>query len=54
MATLALTLLVFLAAMGGLALGLLSGRGPLKGSCGGIACLGRVDCAACPSRKEHE
>ncbi|MHB2264533.1 hypothetical protein [Aliihoeflea sp. PC F10.4] len=39
-------------AMTGLAVGVLSGRGAIKGSCGGIACQGA--CHACPNRKGKE
>jgi len=33
-----LTFLFFVLAVAGLAVGVLAGRGPLRGSCGGIAC----------------
>ncbi|MBY4893866.1 hypothetical protein KUL25_13930 [Rhodobacteraceae bacterium N5(2021)] len=36
----------------GLAIGVLAGRGPIKGSCGGISCGVPGGCAACPSRKD--
>ena len=49
MGTLILTLLVILLAVAGLAVGVLLGRAPLKGSCGGLACGGA--CAACPRKK---
>ena len=49
MATALLAILITGLAMGGLALGLLFGRAPLKGSCGGLACGGA--CQACPNRK---
>ncbi len=40
-----ITLGMFLLAMVGLAIGVLSGRGPLKGSCGGDAVL--RNCPVC-------
>ncbi|PTW99417.1 (Na+)-NQR maturation NqrM [Pararhodobacter aggregans] len=43
---------VVLLAAGGLALGLAFGRGPVKGSCGGMACLKDVACEGCPHRPE--
>ncbi len=49
-----LALGVFLLAAGGLALGLAFGRGPVKGSCGGMACLKDVACDGCPNRAAAE
>lgn len=49
MATLSLTFLILLLAILGLAVGVIFGRRPLKGSCGGLACAG-LDCATCPNR----
>jgi hypothetical protein len=49
MATLLLAIPLTAAAIAGLALGVLFGRPPLKGSCGGLGCGGA--CAACPRRK---
>lgn len=51
MSTFILSFLVFLLAMAGLALGLIFGRAPLRGSCGGLSCVKGADCAACPKRK---
>lgn len=45
-----LGIVVVLLAAGGLALGLAFGRGPVKGSCGGMACLKDVACEGCPHR----
>lgn len=39
-------------AMVGLASGLLVGRGPLKGSCGGVSCGDIGGCAACPRARK--
>lgn len=53
---LAATLLVFLLAAAGLSLGLLFGRGAVRGSCGGLSAIPGVErlcsCAEpCPRRK---
>ncbi len=32
----------------GMAIGTLTGRGPIKGSCGGLACGAGSGCAGCP------
>lgn len=45
-----LALAVFLLAGCGLAAGIFFGRGPVKGSCGGMSCLKDHDCEACPNR----
>lgn len=47
MATVVISLLVFLLVFAALAIGLLAGRGPIKGSCGGIAAMTREDCPIC-------
>lgn len=49
MATLILSFAIVLLAVGGLALGVMAGRRPLKGSCGGLACAG-LSCRTCPNR----
>nr|WP_255768912.1 (Na+)-NQR maturation NqrM [Maritalea mediterranea] len=36
-----------------MSLGLVFGRGPIKGSCGGLACIDKLDCKDCPHRN-HE
>lgn len=41
---------VTLLAAAGLAVGLMLGRGPVKSSCGGIACLPGPLCRDCPNR----
>ncbi|MBW6418579.1 MULTISPECIES: (Na+)-NQR maturation NqrM [Celeribacter] len=51
---LVLGLLIILFAVGGLALGSLFGRGPVKGSCGGMACLKDVACEGCPHKHAEE
>ena len=43
-----MVLVIFLLAVGGLALGLALGRGPLRGSCGGMSCMKDITCEGCP------
>lgn len=50
MATFLLTLLLTGLAVAGLAVGLLAGRKPIAGSCGGLACAG-LSCDTCPNRR---
>lgn len=47
-----MVLAIFLLAAGGLGLGLMLGRGPLRGSCGGMSCLKGIACEGCPNRKD--
>lgn len=51
MSTFLLTFSIFLLSGAGLALGVLFGRAPLKGSCGGIACVKSISCGACQAAK---
>ena len=46
-----LVLAIILIAVAGLGIGLVIGRGPLKGSCDGMACLENAACEGCPHRK---
>lgn len=46
--------LVFVLAAGGLGLGLVLGRGPLRGSCGGVDCVAGDACAACPRTRRTD
>lgn len=43
---------IVLLAVGGLALGLALGRGPIRGSCGGATCDAGGACAGCLRRNE--
>lgn len=52
MSTFLLAFAIILLAIGGLALGVLFGRPPLKGSCGGVSCLKGTDCGACRAARE--
>lgn len=51
MGTFILAFSIFLLSMTGLALGVLFGRTPIKGSCGGIACAKGISCGACQAGK---
>jgi hypothetical protein len=53
MATLLLSFAILLLAIAGLALGVMLGRRPLQGSCGGLACAG-LSCDTCPNRKTED
>ncbi len=50
MVTFILAFLILLLAIGGLALGVLAGRAPIKGSCGGLACIKGINCGVCKAR----
>ncbi|MEH6726647.1 MAG: (Na+)-NQR maturation NqrM [Hyphomicrobiales bacterium] len=50
MGTIIFAFSIVLLSMGGLALGVMAGRKPIKGSCGGLACLKGVDCSVCPNK----
>ncbi len=51
-----LTLGLMLLSIGGLAAGVLAGRPPIKGSCGGLSCIDGAECGVCrkQSRKGDE
>lgn len=47
MQTFILTLGLILLSAAGLAIGVLFGRAPIKGSCGGLACIEGARCGGC-------
>jgi hypothetical protein len=49
-----LTLALFLLAFGGLAVGVMAGRPPIKGSCGGLDCIRGIECGACTRKAGGE
>lgn len=55
METFILTFAILALAILGLAIGVILGRAPLKGSCGGLACQKGISCGVCKaqSAKEH-
>jgi len=54
METFILTFLIQVLAIAGLALGVIFGRAPVKGSCGGLACHKKISCGACKARTSVE
>lgn len=48
MTTFLLALALVAASIGALAVGVLAGRRPISGSCGGLACIPGADCGVCP------
>jgi len=53
MATFILTFGLIAAAFIALSVGVIVGRAPIKGSCGGLACVPNADCAACPNNHKQ-
>jgi hypothetical protein len=54
MAVFILSLCIIALALLGLALGLLIGRGPVQGSCGGLSCGKTLACEGCSRRTDME
>lgn len=54
MDTFVFTFAIFLLAVGGLAVGVIAGRAPIKGSCGGLNCIKGTRCGACGAAKQAE
>ncbi len=52
METFILTFIILILAIAGLAVGVIAGRAPIKGSCGGLAC--QKDCGACKASRSSE
>lgn len=52
METVFLGLIVILLSVAGLAAGLFFGRAPIKGSCGGLSCISKLECSVCPRRRD--
>lgn len=50
METFLLAFVMILLALGGLAIGVVFGRPPIKGSCGGLNCVKGADCGACKAK----
>jgi hypothetical protein len=54
MMTFIFTLAMILASVAGLATGVLLGRAPLRGSCGGVTCVTGATCSACKAHRNAE
>jgi hypothetical protein len=54
MMTFLLAFCLVLLAFAGLSLAVIFGRAPIKGSCGGLACIPGTDCAACPNHSSAD
>jgi hypothetical protein len=50
METIFLALVISGLSIAGLAVGVIAGRGPIKGSCGGLACQKGLNCGACKGK----
>lgn len=54
METVLFTFVILLISICGLALGVIAGRAPIKGSCGGLAYVKGIDCGACKAKLKRE
>ena len=54
METFLLTFIILAIAICGLAVGVIAGRPPIKGSCGGLACRKGFGCRGCAGRTAGE
>ena len=54
METFLLTFIILAIAICGLAVGVIAGRPPIKGSCGGLACRKGLGCRGCAGRTAGE
>jgi uncharacterized protein len=50
MALVGLTFLIIILAVAAMSLGAVAGRAPIKGSCGGLACIKSLACDGCAKR----
>lgn len=49
-----LTFTIIILSVVGLAIGILAGRSPIKGSCGGLNCIKGIDCGICKAKHKME
>jgi len=54
MQTIILAFIISLLAIVGLAVGAIAGRGPIKGSCGSLACDKRLSCGVCKAKTRKD
>ncbi len=54
METFILTFIILGLAIVGLAVGVIAGRSPIKGSCGGLACHKGIACGVCKAKSAKE
>ena len=54
METVILTFAIVILAIAGLAIGVMAGRAPIKGSCGGLTCLKGISCGACKAKRAED
>lgn len=49
-ATIIFAFAILLLSVGGLAIGVMAGRKPIRGSCGGLACVKGFECGSCGAK----